>query len=1309
MRNLKIAAFGLCGLSFFTAVGLAQEAGLAFSTVQPCRWIDTRNPDGPFGGPSLPSGAVRLFTLIGQCGVPVTARAAAVNVTAVNPTGQGHLTLFPSDQSVPLASTINFGPGQTRANNAIVLLATDVTGAIGVKPFLLGAGTMDLVIDVVGYFAPPPPVSLAMSSPIRGEGDVATTRETILHFSGPLDPASVTPEAVFARAGSSPLTARLYLSTDRKSLTLFYAQPLPPATRIQVTVDGDRLRAETGGPVDADQDGVAGGVGTVEFDTLSVDVVPGTSVCGRVLASELAPGNGGSVDVPLLGVTITVDGAESTLRALTDVNGNFCLDPAPGARFFVHIDGRTAIMGVPPGAYYPFVGKAWDPMPSQSTNIGTIYLPLIAPGTLQPVSNTADTVIHFAPDVITQSPGLADVSLTVPAGSLFADNGTRGGMAGISPVPSNRLPGPLPAGVVFPLVITVQTDGATNFDRPAPVCFPNLADPSTGQPLPPGTKDGLLSFNHDSGRWEYAGPMTVTADGRLICSDPGFGIRAPGWHVPAPPPYEPPPPPPCMGSSAAGAIFAGAGAEIRSYPYCGPACDEKYEREVNNCIAGYAIDLFQCLDGEIDGFFLGFDPGCHWEATETVQRCKDQAARDRDSCPDVCPTPPNSPPPGLCNFSFPLGLDRRRPTLSPSTRATVQDPISQRIDDIHEQIRTLLSPYGPTQGPAPLPQDVIAQAMGLLAQADAAAGGNATAYLQGQVQRRETNLENFENVWGELWGNAPPYPIHYLATVYLPDQVLSLRGLTGPNGQYTLLVPRGGILTGVKFYDSRRNLYGVAQLRLLKNAPYRLYRFVLEPIDETYRDTDHDGLADLVEIVLGTDPKNPDTDGDGVSDSAEVAQGTDPLGRNIAIGQVVDGAISAAGEVDRYSFTASAGQMVYFDLQAGGTLAINWKLVDETGQVVFDSIFFGDFGSVQLTRGGTYTLTVGSAGTTYTGAYRFKLWNVPPPQTFAIAIGDAVSDGIPSPGAGRIESPGTMDIYTFTATPGQTVYFDNQGGGSLFIDWILTDDTGQTIFDASFFGDVGNVTLTKGGTYSLTVGNRGNEFAGTYAFKLWNVPPPQTFAIAIGDAVSDGIPGPGAGRIESPGTMDVYTFTANPGQTVYFDNQGGGSLFIDWILTDDTGQTIFGASFFGDVGNVTLTKGGIYSLTVGNRGNDFAGTYAFKLWNVPPPQTFAITIGDTVSDGVPGTGAGRIETPGVKDVYTFSAIAGQKVLFSLLAGGTIALDWRLTDPTGAVVFGQAFFGNAGPYTLGLTGTYTLTVGSDARDTTGPYSFRLVPQ
>ncbi len=42
-------------------------------------------------------------------------------------------------------------------------------------------------------------------------------------------------------------------------------------------------------------------------------------------------------------------------------------------------------------------------------------------------------------------------------------------------------------------------------------------------------------------------------------------------------------------------------------------------------------------------------------------------------------------------------------------------------------------------------------------------------------------------------------------------------------------------------------------------------------------DADNDGLANGLELLLGTDPFNPDSDGDGFSDGVEVASGSDPL------------------------------------------------------------------------------------------------------------------------------------------------------------------------------------------------------------------------------------------------------------------------------------------------------------------------------------------------------------------------------------------------------------------------------------------------
>src|SRR5262249_51750441 len=143
---------------------------------------------------------------------------------------------------------------------------------------------------------------------------------------------------------------------------------------------------------------------------------------------------------PLEGVIVTVDGAEQTLRTATDVNGYFQLLPAPGGRFFVHVDGRTAKgSDWPRGAYYPFVGKAWVAVPGKTNNLaggnGVIYLPFIPGDALKQVSQTAPTTVTFSPSILATNPALAGVSLTVPPNALFSDSGSRGGRIGIAPVP----------------------------------------------------------------------------------------------------------------------------------------------------------------------------------------------------------------------------------------------------------------------------------------------------------------------------------------------------------------------------------------------------------------------------------------------------------------------------------------------------------------------------------------------------------------------------------------------------------------------------------------------------------------------------------------------------------------------------------------------------------------------------------------------------------------------------------------------------------------------------------------------------------
>jgi hypothetical protein len=108
--------------------------------------VDTRAAQAP----ALAASERRVFAITGgACGVPATAKAVAVNVTVVGTAAPGHIRLAPGN-GLTEASAVNFSAGQTRANNGMVMLATDATG--GVAATNRSSGAVHLVLDVSGYF-----------------------------------------------------------------------------------------------------------------------------------------------------------------------------------------------------------------------------------------------------------------------------------------------------------------------------------------------------------------------------------------------------------------------------------------------------------------------------------------------------------------------------------------------------------------------------------------------------------------------------------------------------------------------------------------------------------------------------------------------------------------------------------------------------------------------------------------------------------------------------------------------------------------------------------------------------------------------------------------------------------------------------------------------------------------------------------------------------------------------------------------------------------------------------------------------------
>jgi len=120
-----------------------------FVPVAPCRLFDSRID---IGAPFSDGDSHVLFDWY-RCGIPSTASALAVNVTAANPTASGAVEMLPAGINPLGLSLVSFQPGRARANNAVLSVNRDCCSfATLVVTMNDHSGTVDVIVDVSGYF-----------------------------------------------------------------------------------------------------------------------------------------------------------------------------------------------------------------------------------------------------------------------------------------------------------------------------------------------------------------------------------------------------------------------------------------------------------------------------------------------------------------------------------------------------------------------------------------------------------------------------------------------------------------------------------------------------------------------------------------------------------------------------------------------------------------------------------------------------------------------------------------------------------------------------------------------------------------------------------------------------------------------------------------------------------------------------------------------------------------------------------------------------------------------------------------------------
>jgi hypothetical protein len=148
LRGTGMWALGYDG----TSQDLWKELALKFGSpwpgqyhaLTPSRILDTRTVGGPVG-----PGQVRPAQVTGRGGVPDTGVAAVVlNVTVTNVTQSSYLSIYPAGVARPLASNLDYGPGQTVANLVEVPL-----GVKGQVSLYNNGGSANVILDVQGWIS----------------------------------------------------------------------------------------------------------------------------------------------------------------------------------------------------------------------------------------------------------------------------------------------------------------------------------------------------------------------------------------------------------------------------------------------------------------------------------------------------------------------------------------------------------------------------------------------------------------------------------------------------------------------------------------------------------------------------------------------------------------------------------------------------------------------------------------------------------------------------------------------------------------------------------------------------------------------------------------------------------------------------------------------------------------------------------------------------------------------------------------------------------------------------------------------------
>ncbi|MEW6158988.1 MAG: putative Ig domain-containing protein, partial [Verrucomicrobiota bacterium] len=312
------------------------------------------------------------------------------------------------------------------------------------------------------------------------------------------------------------------------------------------------------------------------------------------------------------------------------------------------------------------------------------------------------------------------------------------------------------------------------------------------------------------------------------------------------------------------------------------------------------------------------------------------------------------------------------------------------------------------------------------------------------------------------------------------------------------------------------------------------------------------------------------------------------------VGTAVSGVITTPAEMDRFTFSGSRGERLYFDALDLDNEGIFYTIQAPSGAIVRQDFQGNDSAPFYLLETGVYTVTLES-NSDQTGDYKFDLRN----------LGNVTTWNLGQATVGRLDPSASTQVYRHEGVAGERLNFESLSSPELSgVSWRFFGPANQELAGGTMAGNLGEVFLPTTGSYVILVQGLVEGAPIDYSFRISRVSSPSGTATGFGTRRTGNVDG---------STTANFNYTAPAGLVVYFDTLENDGDAANVELLDPDGVPVFLVNASSDSGPHTLTKSGNYTLQVRSSDGVSAGDYDFKLTNLSSGSPLAFGSDQTLT------------------------------------------------------------------------------------------------